>query len=56
MVPPMEPWLVPAVAGLGVLAGGAGALLGLGGGIFLVPALVAGFHLPFPLPARRAVP
>ncbi len=45
----MEPWLVPAVAGLGVLAGGAGALLGLGGGIFLVPALVAGFHLPFPL-------
>lgn len=45
----MEPWLVPAMAGLGVLAGGAGALLGLGGGIFLVPALVAGFHLPFPL-------
>lgn len=44
----MDPWLVPAVAGLGVFAGGAGALLGLGGGIFLVPVLVAAFQLPFP--------
>jgi uncharacterized protein len=35
-----------ALFGTGVLAGGVGALLGLGGGIFLVPALTLLFHLP----------
>lgn len=45
----MDAWLVPVMAGLGAIAGGAGALLGLGGGIFLVPLLVVVFHLPFPL-------
>ena len=35
------------MAALGVLAGGMGALLGLGGGIFLIPFLVMGLHLPF---------
>lgn len=45
----MDALLAPVVMALGVLAGAAGALLGLGGGIFLVPALVAGFHLPFPV-------
>lgn len=45
----MHDFLVPAIMALGFVAGGAGALLGVGGGIFLVPILVAGFHLPFPL-------
>jgi hypothetical protein len=35
------------VLGLGVVAGALGALLGLGGGIFLVPFLVNVLHLPF---------
>lgn len=35
-----------ALFGTGALAGGVGALLGLGGGIFLVPALTLLFHLP----------
>jgi uncharacterized membrane protein YfcA len=37
------------VAGAGVVAGVLGALLGLGGGVFLVPFLVAVSGLPFPL-------
>src|SRR5690242_7668661 len=36
-----------ALAGLGVLAGAVGALLGLGGGIFLVPALSLALGLDF---------
>jgi uncharacterized protein len=35
-----------ALFGTGLLAGAVGALLGLGGGIFLVPALTLAFHLP----------
>ncbi len=35
-----------ALFGTGALAGSVGALLGLGGGIFLVPALTLLFHLP----------
>ena len=35
------------VAAVGVLAGAVGSLLGLGGGIFLVPFLVVGLGLPF---------
>jgi uncharacterized protein len=38
-----------ALFGTGVLAGVLGALLGLGGGIFLVPALTLLFHLPMPI-------
>jgi hypothetical protein len=47
MAPPMADFLVPLVCALGVLAGGFGALLGLGGGIFLVPLLVTGLQLPY---------
>lgn len=39
------------LASLGLLAGGLGALMGIGGGIIVVPALSAGFGLPF----RQAV-
>lgn len=35
-----------ALFGAGLLAGSVGALLGLGGGIFLVPVLTLAFHLP----------
>jgi uncharacterized membrane protein YfcA len=38
--------VVVALLGTGLLAGVLGALLGLGGGIFLVPALATLFHLP----------
>lgn len=38
-----------ALLATGLLAGALGALLGLGGGIFLVPALTLVFHLPMPV-------
>lgn len=43
----MSVLVVATVIGLGVVAGGMGSLLGLGGGIFLVPFLVSFFHLSF---------
>jgi uncharacterized membrane protein YfcA len=46
-------WAVVAVASAGAVAGLAGALLGLGGGVFLVPFLVMALDLPFPV--ARAV-
>ena len=42
----MEAAQLAVVAGLGFAAGAIGALLGLGGGIFLVPALTWIFGLP----------
>lgn len=34
-------WLVPALMGVGFVAGGLGALVGVGGGVIVVPALMA---------------
>ncbi|MCL4847683.1 MAG: sulfite exporter TauE/SafE family protein [Acidobacteria bacterium] len=44
----MTPFQILEVVGIGGLAGALGAVLGLGGGIFLVPFLVAIVGLPFP--------
>jgi uncharacterized membrane protein YfcA len=44
-----EPLELAALFATGLLAGTLGALLGLGGGIFLVPALTLLFHLPMPI-------
>lgn len=44
MSPWLWPWLLLALAGAG--AGLLGAVLGIGGGVFLVPALVLGFGMP----------
>ena len=41
--------LAVALAGTGLLVGILGALLGVGGGIFLVPVLTLLFHLPMPI-------
>ncbi len=43
------------LVGLGIATGLIGALLGLGGGIFLVPALTLGLGLPFPLAAGTSL-
>jgi uncharacterized membrane protein YfcA len=45
-VPPVTPALALIIFVAGVVAGGLGALLGLGGGIFLVPFLNLGFNFP----------
>ncbi|HIC87977.1 MAG TPA: sulfite exporter TauE/SafE family protein [Anaerolineae bacterium] len=39
-------WIILALTGVGITAGILGALMGLGGGIFLVPALTLLFHQP----------
>jgi uncharacterized membrane protein YfcA len=52
-MPPITPVLVLVVFGGGVVAGGVGALLGIGGGIFLVPLLH--LILGFPLRAAAAI-
>lgn len=43
--------LAAIVAVAGAVAGALGALLGIGGGVFLVPVLVLGLHMPFKLAA-----
>ena len=43
---PQEPWRIVLLLAAGAASGMIGALLGLGGGIFLVPALVLGFGVP----------
>jgi uncharacterized membrane protein YfcA len=48
-------WLLLGIGTLGLLAGLVGALLGLGGGIFLVPALTLGFNLPFQVAAGTSL-
>lgn len=50
-MPDISPGLVGIVAGAGVIAGGMGALLGLGGGVFLVPFLNLALGLDFKVAA-----
>lgn len=50
-MPPVTPALALIIFGVGVLAGNLGALLGLGGGIFLVPFLNLGLKFPFAVAA-----
>lgn len=45
-MPPVTPALALIIFAAGTVAGGLGALLGLGGGIFLVPFLNLGFNFP----------
>jgi uncharacterized membrane protein YfcA len=45
-MPDITPFLIVAVLAAGIVAGGAGALLGIGGGVFLVPLLNVGFGVP----------
>ncbi|HMA36666.1 MAG TPA: sulfite exporter TauE/SafE family protein [Chloroflexia bacterium] len=48
-------WIIAALGGCGFAAGLIGALLGLGGGIFLVPALTLGLGLPFGVAAGTSL-
>src|SRR5438093_13722772 len=50
-MPSVTPALASIIFGAGVLAGGLGGLLGLGGGIFLVPFLNLALNFPFPVAA-----
>ena len=52
-MPPVTPALALIIFVAGTVAGGLGALLGLGGGIFLVPFLNLGFN--FPITAAAAI-
>jgi uncharacterized membrane protein YfcA len=52
-VPPVTPALASIIFAAGAIAGALGALLGLGGGIFLVPFLNLGFN--FPITAAAAI-
>jgi len=52
-VPPVTPALASIIFAAGAVAGALGALLGLGGGIFLVPFLNLGFN--FPITAAAAI-
>jgi uncharacterized protein len=49
MVPELSPLLSLVLFASGAAAGAMGALLGLGGGVFLVPFLVLGLHVPMRL-------
>src|SRR5690348_9584108 len=51
----IDGWLLLGLATLGFGAGLIGALLGLGGGIFLVPALTLGLGLPFSVAAGTSL-
>ena len=51
----IDGWFLLALAGLGFAAGLIGALLGLGGGIFLVPVLTLGLGLPFGVAAGTSL-
>ncbi len=48
-------WMLLGISALGLLAGLVGALLGLGGGIFLVPVLTLVFNLPFQVAAGTSL-
>jgi uncharacterized protein len=48
-------WMLLGIGALGLLAGLVGALLGLGGGIFLVPVLTLVFNLPFQVAAGTSL-
>ncbi|HEV3060988.1 MAG TPA: sulfite exporter TauE/SafE family protein [Vicinamibacterales bacterium] len=52
-MPPVTPALASIIFAAGAIAGALGALLGLGGGIFLVPFLNLGFN--FPITAAAAI-
>jgi uncharacterized membrane protein YfcA len=52
-LPPVTPTLTVIIFAAGIVAGALGALLGLGGGIFLVPFLHLGFN--FPLTSAAAI-
>src|ERR1700737_2125288 len=47
LMPVVTPLLAPPIVPAGAAAGGLGALLGLGGGVFLVPFLNLGLGFPF---------
>lgn len=47
----LTPSLAVVVAAAGAMAGALGAILGIGGGVFLVPFLVLGLHVPIKLAA-----
>jgi uncharacterized membrane protein YfcA len=51
MMPVVTPALAAIIFGAGVAAGSLGGLLGIGGGVFLVPFLNLGLGLPFPVAA-----
>lgn len=50
-MPVVTPLLAAIIFGAGVVSGGFGALLGIGGGVFLVPFLNLGLSFPFPVAA-----
>ena len=50
-MPVVTPLLAAIIFGAGVVSGGVGALLGIGGGVFLVPFLNLGLSFPFPVAA-----
>jgi len=50
-MPPVTPLLALIIFAAGTVAGGLGALLGLGGGVFLVPFLNLGLNFPFTVAA-----
>src|SRR5258708_14813603 len=47
--------VIAAVVAAGAVAGGLGSLLGIGGGVFLVPLLHAGFGLDFKVAAATGL-
>lgn len=51
MMPAVTPALAAIIFGAGAAAGGLGGLLGIGGGVFLVPFLNLGLSFPFPVAA-----
>ncbi len=51
----IHPSVIAAVVAAGAIAGGLGSLLGIGGGVFLVPLLHAGFGLDFKVAAATGL-
>jgi uncharacterized membrane protein YfcA len=50
-MPAVTPTLALIIFGVGAASGSLGALLGIGGGVFLVPFLNLGLGFPFPVAA-----
>src|SRR5215213_7354765 len=51
----IHPSMIAAVVAAGAIAGGLGSLLGIGGGVFLVPLLNAGLGLDFKVAAATGL-
>src|SRR6188508_3424664 len=51
----IHPTVIAAVVAAGAIAGGLGSLLGIGGGVFLVPLLNAGLGLDFKVAAATGL-